>query len=150
MIEKPKLICYFSHAWSSEVSGAAKLTLHLLRKALPEIDIQNPFEHDLTPQYKKNPHSITLSKAIIRKDVEMIKDCDLVIAYLPRMIGETKYEGSWGTAMELWISRMELNKSVYALCGQIHPWLLGLEIKMEEDLDTLIKRIRLEMKLDAR
>jgi len=107
----------------------------------------NPFDHDLTESWLKNPQSKTIAKAIVRKDLEMIQDCDFIITYLPRMIGETKYDGSFGTAMEIWYSRMELNKTVYALCGIRHPWLLALNIKMEEDLDTLIQLIRSEWQL---
>ena len=142
-----KLKAYFAHAHYSETHGAAIVTLHFLRKGLPEVEIMNPFDHDLTESWLKNPQSKTIAKAIVRKDLEMIQDCDFIITYLPRMIGETKYDGSFGTAMEIWYSRMELNKTVYALCGIRHPWLLALNIKMEEDLDTLIQLIRSEWQL---
>jgi len=122
-----------------------------LEKGLPEIEFVNPFEvGDLTAQWIQKPNDLAIAKTIVRKDLQLMRDCDLIISYFPDMINATEpTRGTIGTPMEYFYMRHILNKPAYALSPYRHPWLMALDVRCEIDIDVLIKRVRTELKLDS-
>lgn len=142
-----KIKAYYCHSWASEVDGAAKLVEFLIGKNLPGLELVNPFKKDLTEQWLQKPNDLGLAKQIVRTDLELIKECDIVFAYLPDTIGNEKYTGSYGSAMEVFFTRYVLGKPCYVLGEASHPWLMGLEVRHETTLDAMIARLKTELKL---
>ena len=143
-----KLKAYFAHPWISRTHGAAIIVQRLLEQALPEIEFINPFlAGDLTEQWLAKPNDLTVAKAIVRKDLQLMQECDVIISYFPDMAGIIPLTGGIGTPMEYFYMRHVLYKPVYALTPFKHPWLMALDVRCEQDIYVLIKRIRTELKL---
>lgn len=142
---KQKIRAYYAHPLTTRTCGIANVVLKNLQENLPEIEFVNPFEQgDHTRQWLQQPN-IKSAKEIIRKDLHLIQDCDIVISYFPDSINTQKLTGSIGTPMEYFYARYCLNKLVYALTPYIHPWMMALDVKCEDDIYKLIKRIRKEV-----
>jgi nucleoside 2-deoxyribosyltransferase len=146
-LKKPIKV-YFGHPWITRIHGAAKATEEYLKMHLPNVEIINPFEvGDLTAEWIKNPLSIAIAKAIVRKDLSLLQECDIVISYFPDTAGDIKLNGGIGTPMELFYMRHVLNKPVYCLTPYRHPWLIALGVKTFSDIDELVETVHLEMQL---
>ncbi len=147
-MKQKKLRAYFAHPWITRTHGAANLVLKVLKEYLPEIEFVNPFESgDLTERWTQHPTDLSIAKEIIRKDFSLMQECDLIISYFPDTAGDTPLKGSIGTPMEYLYMRYFLCKPVYALTCFVHPWLIGLDVRCEDNIDVLIARIRREMGL---
>jgi len=133
------LKAYFAHPYESEVKGAAKIVLHLLQTALPDWQFLNPFDSDLTEVWLKDPENITTAKAIMCKDLKLICQSDIVVAYLPDVPMAPR--GVIGTPMEIFYSVYCSNTAVYCLTPFHHPWLMALDVYCTDDIDALIKKL---------
>ena len=143
-----KLSAYLAHPWKSETHGAAKVVEHELELGLPNLAVVNPFWcGDLTEQWMKNKESVTIAKAIVRKDLELIQECDFMIVYYPDTCGTEQFYGGFGTPMEIFYATHNLMKRVYALTPFSHPWLKALGVKCYTDIYEMIEEIKREWKL---
>ncbi|MCW3994910.1 MAG: hypothetical protein NWE98_02020 [Candidatus Bathyarchaeota archaeon] len=144
-----KYTAYYAHPYVTEECGSAFLVECKLAKELPEIKLVNPFKvGDLTEKWVTNKEkSVALSKQIVRKDLTLMQQSDLLISFFPDMAGNKQLTGGIGTPIEFWYFRYHLQRPAYALTPYIHPWITALEVRCETDIDRLIKRIRMEMKL---
>ena len=143
-----KIKAYFAHPWISRTKGAAKATEQYLKNRLENVEIVNPFDvGDLTKQWIKNPLNISIAKGIIRKDLSLLQECDIIISYFPNAAGDIPMTGGVGTPMEIFFMRHILNKPAYCLTPFKHPWLIALEVKTFEDIDKLIEAVKTEMQL---
>lgn len=147
-MKNKKIRAYFAHPHICRTHGAANLILKVLKEHLPEVEFVNPFEQgDITERWLTHPTDLSIAKEIVRKDLALIQDCNIVIAYFPNTAGTEKLTGGIGTPMELFYTRHILNKPAYALTCYKHPWLIGLDVRCEDNIDVLIARIRREMGL---
>lgn len=146
-MNKPKIKAYYAHPWITETRGASLIVERTLEKALPEIEFVNPFRvGDHTERWLNHP-TLDVAKGIVRKDLELMQQCDVLIAYFPDMAGDVALSGGIGTPMEFWYFRHELNKPAYALTPFKHPWIWALDVRCETDIYELIKRVKTELNL---
>jgi len=131
---------YFGHPYETETRGAAIIVLRALQKAFPTWEFVNPFDSDLTEVWLKNPNNIATAKAIVQKDLHLICQCDLLVAYLPDVPNAGR--GVLGTPMEIFYAAYAKNSPVYCLTPFKHPWLMALDVICADDLDELIKRMK--------
>lgn len=145
-----KLRAYFAHPEKTEVKGAAIVVEHWIEINIPELALLNPFTicRSLENSFRKNPQSITIAKAIVREELNLIKDSDFVVVYYPNMCGTEPFFGGFGTPMEMFYARHCMMKPVYALTPFVHPWLIALGVKCFKDVDEMIEEIKRDWKLE--
>ena len=126
---------YFSHPAKTEFDGTAKILLKVLQRNFPTITFINPFNSPLTHQYLNNLGDEKTAKKIVEKDLIHIRESQLMVAYQPYI--------SRGTTMEIFYARTQcyIPVIIYKCPDHQHPWLLGLNCKIVQSLDKLIKEI---------
>ena len=132
---------YFAHPRISETKGAALLLLKQVQKEFPNWKFINPFDHELTEKWKKEPTEQT-ADLIVQKDLDLICESDIVFAYLPDMITDECNYSTFGTSMEIFYASFIMNKSVYILTPFWHPWLLAFGTICENTIEKLIEKMR--------
>lgn len=132
---------YLAHPRVTETHGGFFLFKLLLEKEFPEWQFVNPFHSPLTEEWYKSPTLETAIK-IIKKDLELIDECDIVLAYLPDMTFEDEQNASIGTAMEIFYTNYVLHKTVFALTPFNHPWLLNFVDVICRNIEDLKTKLR--------
>jgi nucleoside 2-deoxyribosyltransferase len=79
---------------------------------------------------------IEIRKDIMERDLKVIDDCDLMIAYTPFP--------SWGTAMEIFYNSYVNCKLTIVITNDLNSWLVALSdicIKSIDELEDVLKRV---------
>ena len=113
------------------------LIKYWLSKELPDYEWINPFDSPLTEQWMDRPNA-EIARKIVKKDLDLIKHADIVIAYLP----DVPHLHSIGVPMEIFYARYCLGKPVYVVTPWYHPWLLALECNCFATFDDLVRFLR--------
>jgi len=131
-----KLKIYLSHAIERMQEGRfLKMFLeHVFRDG---IEIFNPFHYQgsIRERWVSGERTKSIADMIMRKDLELIRDSDLIIAYI------TGNE-SIGTSMEIFFARFVIDKPVIVLILEDHPWLLSLGACRVMSVEQLIQEVR--------
>ena len=133
---------YFAHPRVTETYGSFFLFQLLLEKEFPDWKFVNPFQSPLTKEWYEKRDLETAMK-IIRKDLDLINECDIVLTFLPDTVFDDKQNTTIGTAMEIFYASYILHKPVFALTPFTHPWLLffvDVICRNIEDLKTKLKK----------
>lgn len=115
---------YLAHPYVCRGSGRV-LQRHL---EWDGYEITNPFDHVLTKEWRKKGDSLTAHK-IVEKDIQLINETDVVLAYLPCE--------SIGVSMEIFYASYCLGKPVIVFTHFYHPWLLSFSAYVVKNLDEL-------------
>lgn len=132
--------CYYSHPFESEIKGGGKVILDMLRRELPNWEFINPFDSDLTEVWLKDPTNIVTAKAIVNKELKLICQSDVVVAYLPDVNNAGR--GVLGTPMEIFYASYFNGTPVFCLTEFQHPWLMALDVHCFSELERLIEKLK--------
>lgn len=139
-MSKNNLKVYYSHPFESEIHGAAKLILGMLENALPNWQFINPFDSPLTEVWLKDPKNITTAKRIMEKDLKLICQSDIVVAYFPDIRNAGR--GVIGTPIEIFYAAYNKGTPVFCLTEFNHPWLMALDVFCADNIEKLIEKLK--------
>ncbi|MFA5307380.1 MAG: hypothetical protein WC365_08075 [Candidatus Babeliales bacterium] len=134
-------IVYYAHPFLSETQGIGKLFLWQLQQNLEGWTWLNPFESEYEFQYLRNPKNIEFARKLVEQDLALIDSADLVVVFLPNMIGDEPCYGI-GSSQEIFYTRYCKGKPVYAVTPFDHAWFKGLGVIIEPDVFSLINRLK--------
>jgi len=133
---KERFKIYLSHAIERRREG--NFLEYYLNYMLGEdnIEIFNPFKYqgDIREAWLKGNHSKDIADQIMHKDLELIRDSDLVLTFVPG-------KESIGTSMEIFFARYHLKVPVIILIQEAHPWLVSLGACRVTSLETLVTEV---------
>ena len=125
---------YLAHSGKEDIRKKVKEIQNILEE-YTNIFVVNPFDSGaeskaLTHLWDEHPkcRDSELCEAIVKKDLQNIEDCDILIAYIE--------EPSFGTSMEIFFSSKVLGRKIYIITECESPWLEvhGIIVKNIEQL----------------
>lgn len=142
------LTIYLSHTLKIRDAGAVLEMYIKSTFGKYNVEISNPFKVNShlrdfwldatrrTPrtEWDNFDEMLKIAEKIMLTDLELIKECDIVVAYIP----ETE---SLGVSMEIFYARYLCDKPVIVLIQKDHPWLVALKTIVVRDIDELIEQL---------
>ena len=133
---------YFAHPWGTETDGSAKIVKLLLEMRFKNWIFINPFKHKLTEEWLADKGNVEIAEKIVTKDLDLIRESDIVIAFLPSMLQNYI---PVGTCMEILYSK-QFGKPVYVFTGKTSPWIIAHATFVTSVFDNLVKKLKEEYK----
>ena len=135
---KKNLKVYFAHPYTSERKGAAQIFLDIVKRHFHDWTFVNPFDNPLTEKWQnEQPKTKQTAQTIVEKDLDLIRECDIVIVYFPDIA-----EPLIGCSMEIFFTCYVINKPIFILTPFVHPWLKGLDATITNDLPEFLEKLR--------